>query len=88
MTEEVFVWKDQGSISVYACNTPEQLQLLLDEVYGVVCLAVEEDRYDFLEKIYNSGVVSDTKLLIRRLIDEAWGCDYFEQGTGFTELRG
>lgn len=88
MTKEVFVWKGHGDICVYACDTPEQLELLLDTVYDVVCQIVEDDKHAFLEKMYERNKDCKPKALIRRLIEEAGeDCDSFEYGTGFTELK-
>lgn len=88
MTKQVFVWKGYGYFSIYAADTPEQLQDILTTVYTVALQNTYEDVHDKMQRTYEKNKDTKTKALINWLIEEVGdGCDSFEYGTGFYEVK-
>lgn len=88
MTKQVFVWKGYGDFSIYAADTPDQLQDILTTVYTVALQNTYEDNHERMQKTYEKNKDTKTKALIHWLIEEVGdGCDSFEHGTGFYDVR-
>lgn len=87
MTKQVFVWKGYGDFSIYAADTPDQLQDILTTVYTVALQNTYENNHG-MQKTYEKNKNTKTKALINWLIEEVGdGCDSFEYGTGFYDVK-
>ena len=86
--KQVFIWKGHGDISVYAAETPEQLQGILDSVYIVAMQETYEESHVKMQKMYDANKDTKPKALINWLIEFAGDdCDSFEYGTGFYKVE-
>lgn len=88
MAKQVFVWKGYGDFKIYATDTSEQLQDILTTVYAVALQNTYEDNHERMQKTYEKNKDTKTKNLINWLIEEVGdGCDSFEYGTGFYDVK-
>ena len=89
---KLFVWVAHGDISVYAAETPEQIESILDCIYSVV-----ED-WGYLDRTVelcqkhaekHPGNAVELRRCVATMLNQInIGSDeMFEHGTGFSELR-
>ncbi len=89
MTKHVFVWRSYGGIQVFALDTLDQKQSILESVFDVAILSLYGEDRDRAFRIFDENYWKSPLLCIPQLIEMVGeDQDDFQDGTGFYVVEG